>query len=223
MPCVSTAGRLPHPLVLVRRRQFRSSEMAYAARSLGHEYIVLTDHSPRLTIANGLSTERLMRQLEEIEQVNARLAAEAESGAPPFRVLSGIEVDITRTGRSTRPRRCSRALDIVVGSVHSKLRSPGDVMTKRMLDRDRGPEPRHPGTLHRPDRRRPRSSAVGVRSRRRLRRVPGQRRRRRDQLPPRAQGPAARPAEASRRPWLPLLDRHRRPRPGSARVAVHRL
>jgi putative hydrolase len=108
-------------------------EMAYAARSLGHAYIVLTDHSPRLTIANGLSTERLMRQLEEIEGVNGRLAAEAESGAPPFRVLSGIEVDINEDGTLDQAEDVLEALDVVVGSVHSKLRSPSDVMTRRML------------------------------------------------------------------------------------------
>jgi putative hydrolase len=108
-------------------------EMAYAARSLGHEYIVATDHSPNLTIANGLSTERLMQQLEEIEGVNGQLAADAEAGAPPFRVLSGIEVDINEDGTLDQTQDVLAALDIVVASVHSKLRSPGDVMTKRML------------------------------------------------------------------------------------------
>ena len=108
-------------------------EMAYAARSLGHEYIVATDHSPNLTIANGLSTERLMQQLDEIEGVNGQLAAEAEAGAPPFRVLSGIEVDINEDGTLDQTQDVLAALDIVVASVHSKLRSPGDVMTKRML------------------------------------------------------------------------------------------
>jgi putative hydrolase len=108
-------------------------EMAHAARSLGHEYIVMTDHSPNLSIANGLSTERLMRQLEEIEGVNDQLAAEAEAGASPFRVFSGIEVDINEDGTLDQTPDVLAALDIVVGSVHSKLRSPGDVMTKRML------------------------------------------------------------------------------------------
>ena len=108
-------------------------EMAHAARSLGHEYIVMTDHSPNLTVANGLSTERLMRQLEEIESVNDQLAAEAAAGAPPFRVLSGIEVDINEDGTLDQTPDVLVALDIVVASVHSKLRSPGDVMTKRML------------------------------------------------------------------------------------------
>jgi putative hydrolase len=108
-------------------------EMAHAARSLGHEYIVMTDHSPNLTVANGLSTERLTRQLEEIEGINGQLAAEAEAGAPPFRVLSGIEVDINEDGTLDQTPDVLAALDIVVASVHSKLRSPGDVMTKRML------------------------------------------------------------------------------------------
>jgi putative hydrolase len=108
-------------------------KMAHAARSLGHEYIVMTDHSPNLTVANGLSTERLMRQLEEIERVNAQLAAEAESEPPPFRVLSGIEVDITEDGTLDQTPDVLAALDIVVASVHSRLRSPGEVMTKRML------------------------------------------------------------------------------------------
>ena len=108
-------------------------EMAQAARSLGHEYIVMTDHSPNLTVANGLSTERLMRQLEEIEGVNGQLAAEAKAGAPPFRVLSGIEVDINEDGTLDQTPDVLVALDIVVASVHSKLRSPCDLMTKRML------------------------------------------------------------------------------------------
>src|SRR5829696_4889430 len=108
-------------------------EMAHAARSLGHEYIVMTDHSPNLTIANGLSTERLMRQREEVEGVNGQLAAEAGAGAPPFRVLSGIEVDINEDGTLDQTHDVLAALDIVVASVHSKLRSPRDVMTQRML------------------------------------------------------------------------------------------
>jgi putative hydrolase len=108
-------------------------DMALGARSLGHEYIVLTDHSPRLTVANGLSTERLLSQLDEIRDVNRRLAGEAASGAPPFRVLTGIEVDINEDGSLDQAPDVLAALDIVVGSVHSKLRSPSDVMTRRML------------------------------------------------------------------------------------------
>ena len=64
--------------------------MAHSAMALGHEYMVLTDHSPRLTIAHGLSAERLRAQLEEIAALNQRLA--------PFRILTGIEVDILVDG-----------------------------------------------------------------------------------------------------------------------------
>jgi putative hydrolase len=109
------------------------TEMAHAARSLGHEYIVMTDHSPNLTIANGLSTERLMQQLAEIKDLNDQLTNEAANGALPFRVLTGIEVDINEDGTLDQDPEILAALDIVVASIHSKLRSPGDVMTKRML------------------------------------------------------------------------------------------
>lgn len=108
-------------------------EMARGARAVGHKYIVLTDHSPRLTIAHGLTTERLLQQLAEIEEVNSQLAGEAQEGAPPFLVLTGIEVDINEDGTLDQSPEVLEVLDIVVGSVHSKLRSPSDVMTRRML------------------------------------------------------------------------------------------
>src|SRR5207245_10159562 len=65
--------------------------MARSARDLGHEYIALTDHSPRLTIANGLSRERLLQQLDTVAALNDDLA--------PFRILTGIEADIPEHGR----------------------------------------------------------------------------------------------------------------------------
>jgi putative hydrolase len=74
-------------------------EMALAARDLGHEWLALTDHSPRLTVANGLSPQRLERQLRLVSSISADLA--------PFRLLTGIEVDILGTARSTSPRNCS--------------------------------------------------------------------------------------------------------------------
>jgi putative hydrolase len=108
-------------------------EMAYAARSLGHEYIVMTDHSPRLTVANGLSVERLMEQLDELRAVNEQLSKEASQGAPEFRVLSGIECDINEDGTLDQEPEILESLDIVVASVHSKLRSDRKTMTERML------------------------------------------------------------------------------------------
>jgi putative hydrolase len=100
-------------------------DMAEAARQLGHEWIALTDHSPRLTVANGLSAERLETQLELIRALNAELA--------PFRILTGIEVDILDDGSLDQREDLLRELDVVVASVHSKLRMPAKPMTGRML------------------------------------------------------------------------------------------
>jgi putative hydrolase len=108
-------------------------EMAHTARSLGHEYIVMSDHSPRLTVANGLSVERLLQQLEEIAAVNKQLSDEAADGAPRFRVLTGIECDINEDGTLDQDPEILASLDVVVASVHSKLRSDRNVMTERML------------------------------------------------------------------------------------------
>jgi putative hydrolase len=100
-------------------------EMAEAARDLGHEYIVLTDHSPRLSVANGLSPERLRDQLSVVRGLNEELA--------PFRILTGIEVDINEDGTLDQEPELLAQLDVVVASVHSKLRMPRDEMTRRMV------------------------------------------------------------------------------------------
>ncbi|OAI39030.1 hypothetical protein AYO38_08490 [bacterium SCGC AG-212-C10] len=101
-------------------------EMAIAARDLGHAYIVLTDHSPRLTVARGLSPERLREQLEVVARLNERLA--------PFRILTGIEVDILDDGELDQDDDLLEQLDVVVASVHSKLRMGGAEMTRRMCN-----------------------------------------------------------------------------------------
>jgi putative hydrolase len=109
-------------------------EMAIAARDLGHQYVVLTDHSPRLTVANGLSPERLRQQLDLVAQLNERFAAEAASGdTQPFRILTGIECDINLDGSLDQEPELLERLDVVVASVHSKLRMPADEMTPRMV------------------------------------------------------------------------------------------
>ncbi|WP_336161046.1 PHP domain-containing protein [Amycolatopsis sp. VC5-11] len=100
-------------------------EMAETARDLGHEWIVLTDHSPRLTVARGLSPERLRAQMDEVARVNEQLA--------PFRLLHGIEVDILDDGALDQTEKLLDRLDFVVASVHSKLRMPAREMTPRML------------------------------------------------------------------------------------------
>jgi putative hydrolase len=100
-------------------------EMVETAQALGHDYLVITDHSPRLTVANGLSAERLRAQLEDIAELNAELTG--------FRVLTGIEVDINEDGSLDQDEDLLAELDIVVASVHSKLRMPAAEMTERML------------------------------------------------------------------------------------------
>jgi putative hydrolase len=101
------------------------AEMADAARGMGHDWMALTDHSPRLTVANGLSVERLQEQLELIGHLNAEFA--------PFRILTGIEVDILEDGTLDQREDMLAALDVVVASVHSKLRMPAREMTQRMI------------------------------------------------------------------------------------------
>ena len=100
-------------------------EMAEAAMGLGHEYMVLTDHSPRLKVARGLTAERLRSQLEVVRALNAELA--------PFRILTGIEVDILDDGSLDQEAELLAELDVVVASVHSKLRMPSEEMTPRMV------------------------------------------------------------------------------------------
>jgi putative hydrolase len=99
--------------------------MARTARQLGHEYMALTDHSPRLTVANGLSRERLLRQLDIVAALNRDMA--------PFRILTGIEVDILEDGRLDQDDDILGRLDVVVASVHSKLRMEKEQMTRRMV------------------------------------------------------------------------------------------
>jgi putative hydrolase len=100
-------------------------EMAETAIELGHAYIVLTDHSPRLTVANGLSPERLRKQLDEVAALNEELT--------PFRILTGVEVDINEDGSLDQEPELLARLDVVVGSVHSVLRMPAPEMTRRMV------------------------------------------------------------------------------------------
>lgn len=100
-------------------------EMAETAASLGHEYLALTDHSPRLTVAHGLDAARLERQLDVVDEVNETLR--------PFRLLKGIEVDILLDGSLDQTDDLLGRLDVVVASVHSKLRMDAKAMTQRMI------------------------------------------------------------------------------------------
>lgn len=97
--------------------------MVDAARSLGHDYLALTDHSPRLRVANGLSSERLLEQLGVV----------ATMSGDGFTLLSGIEVDILDDGALDQSPEMLDRLDIVVASAHSKLRMERAPMTRRLV------------------------------------------------------------------------------------------
>lgn len=99
------------------------ADMVTAARALGHEYLALTDHSPRLRVANGLSAERLREQLGVV----AGLSGDG------FTLLSGIEVDILDDGALDQDDALLGELDVVVASAHSKLRMDATAMTRRLV------------------------------------------------------------------------------------------
>ncbi len=101
------------------------AEMMTTAAALGHEYCALTDHSPRLTIANGLPADRLRHQLDVIDELRDTLA--------PLRILTGIEVDILEDGTLDQDPDLLDRLDVVVASVHSKLSMDAPSMTRRMV------------------------------------------------------------------------------------------
>ena len=100
-------------------------EMAAAARGRGYEYVCITDHSPRMTVVNGLGPERLAAQRRLIEEANARLEG--------ITVLQGIEVDILEDGALDLPDETLAELDVVIASPHLKLRMEREAMTERML------------------------------------------------------------------------------------------
>ncbi len=103
--------------------------MAERVGEVGHEYFALTDHSPRLKIAHGLSPERLREQLDVVAKLNRELAG----GLQPLRILSGIEVDINIDGSLDQEPELLAEIDVVVASVHSKLRMDKAEMTRRMV------------------------------------------------------------------------------------------
>ena len=101
-------------------------EVVITAQQLGHDYLAVTDHSPRLKVANGLSAARLTRQLEVVDAVNEHLGGD-------FRLLRGIEVDILDDGSLDQTEEMLARLDVRVASVHSKLAMDADAMTRRMV------------------------------------------------------------------------------------------
>lgn len=100
--------------------------MARTARELGHEYLALTDHSPRLRIANGLDADRLRAQIAEVDDFNDETTA-------GLTLLTGIEVDILDDGSLDQSDELLARLDVVVVSAHSKLKTESRAMTKRLV------------------------------------------------------------------------------------------
>lgn len=103
--------------------------MVSAAAALGHRYLAITDHSPRLRVARGLSAERLREQIPLVR----------ERSTPDLTLLAGIEVDILDDGSLDQDPLLLAELDIVVASAHSKLRMPADAMTRRLVAAVRDP------------------------------------------------------------------------------------
>jgi DNA polymerase (family 10) len=99
--------------------------MARAARDMGHEYIVLTDHSPSLGVARGLTPARVEEQRAEIARVNAELA--------PFRVLHGTELEIRADATLDYPDELLAGFDVVIASIHTGRGQVADQLTRRAL------------------------------------------------------------------------------------------
>jgi DNA polymerase (family 10) len=130
-------GRLPN---LIRQKDIRGDlhahttatdgraslhEMAKAAKKLGYDYLAVTDHSKKVTMARGLDESRLAEQIEEIDRLNEKL--------DHFRVLKGIEVDILEDGSLDLSDEILQALDLRVCSVHYNQNLPRKKQTRRIL------------------------------------------------------------------------------------------
>lgn len=108
-------------------------QMIAGARARGLQYIAITDHSKRVSMANGLNAERLREQWAEIDEINQRLKGDE------FRVLKGVEVDILEKGGLDLEDDVLAEADWVVASVHYGQNQPRDVITKRIVDALRNP------------------------------------------------------------------------------------
>ncbi len=100
-------------------------QLALACRDAGYQYVGITDHSQAAAYAGGLQAEDLMRQVDEIDQVNARLEG--------IRVLKGVEADILADGRVDFEEPALARLDFVIASVHSRFNMSAPEMTARIL------------------------------------------------------------------------------------------
>jgi putative hydrolase len=189
--------------------------MAEAAKELGHAYWALTDHSPRLTVAHGLNAERLREQLEVVDELNEELA--------PFRILTGIEVDILEDGSLDQDDELLARLDVVVASVHSKLRMEAPAMTSGCCGPSRARTPTFWATAPVASWSGERAPASRASMPSCLRGVRPNRHGGRDQLATRASRSARGPAALALSLNCVHDGRHRRPCTRAARVAALRL
>ncbi|MEA4882505.1 MAG: DNA polymerase/3'-5' exonuclease PolX [Clostridia bacterium] len=110
------------------------SEMAEAARSMGHEYLAITDHSHSLGVAHGLAGERLLEQLDEVRRMDRRAGDRAgQQGSGGIRVLAGTEVDILKDGGLDFSDEILSQLDVVIASIHSGFQQDRDTITRRII------------------------------------------------------------------------------------------
>jgi DNA polymerase (family 10) len=100
-------------------------EMALAAKAQGLDYVAITEHSRRLTVARGLDPQQLARQIDEIDRLNAGLTG--------ITVLRGIEVDILEDGTLDLPDSVLKRLDVVIAAVHGRFELPRRKQTERIL------------------------------------------------------------------------------------------
>jgi len=100
-------------------------DMASAAQAIGYDYIAVTDHSRSLGVAHGLSIERVLQQIDEVREANAR--------ARGIRILTGAEVDILKDGSLDFPDEILERLDVVVASIHSGFRQDRETITGRII------------------------------------------------------------------------------------------
>jgi DNA polymerase (family 10) len=107
-------------------------EMAEAAQARGLQYIVITDHSVSLGIANGLTIERLRQQAVEVRQIDQVMG-------PDFRVLHGTEMEIKADGTLDFPDDVLAELDFVIAALHTSLSQPRERVTERMMNALRNP------------------------------------------------------------------------------------
>ena len=107
------------------------AEMVRAAIARGLRYIAITDHGQRVTMARGLDKRRLLKQWDEIDQLNAALG---EDGRPPIVVLKGIEVDMLEKGGLDLPDEVLEKADWVVASLHYGQNQPRERITARIIE-----------------------------------------------------------------------------------------